>query len=1785
MYGLVYADQVGYSYEGYANATTRKGIHKRMTGVSYPARRAKGKNAVWDSAAARVLRCILIGLVIALLLSALEVGLLWLVTLATGSGAHSGQRFSALLAALFHAPYWWLAFLPLVEWIVAALLIFRAMYPLAIRRYLRSVQSELEDYRHTATSLAVLTDPYASTVTYYALSSTTAPSRAAQTLSLLELTRKRASSFLLVGPSGAGKTLALRLYQQMAVLAPRQPGIPLFVALREYGLFLKARGVSQSNGDDEDALTTPPTLMDFLLQNQQVSTRYLHPYLRKLLERGQLLLLCDGLDEVDRAVRPVIARELAELHLMTENRLIIACRAMDYSDQQALLKLVEDDLIDLAVIEPLQPAQVRDFVERYIESQGNHWRHTAGQIMQAIDQSRLRYLCHNPLLLFSFLAIIDRTGIQRGQVLDTRGLLLQAYVAHVLKQEMPPHKTPAKGKPASAGSVEWLGSVAYAARVAGSVDAVLIPAAISRPDTLGGIVYIDEVRSWLAQRSHSENLPALRDDPAAAQAALQYIEKAGLLDISTMRDNGEEQATMLGFRHPLLADYCIAAYLLAKSLDKQSSFDPIFLTMLEHIEDWCVALALWAGLSDDPLQLAGQLVVWGQSHAEAQTLPLLLASLICMGVAWKSPLIGEQRAQVVPPEVATLLAEALPGDAARQDFARLFMRCIGEGAHELFYAVLPLVSIDGIDDLFALLDSPALCDLLFTYLRDIADLSAYDAEIKRVCRVLWSLGAEAVPQASALSRFAPGSSVRLRAAAINILGGTQDASAVEPLIECLEDSEQFIVSRAVYALSRLGPELALPALLTTLATRMSDASIIQVHLQVLAVLERFLLSSLAAPHGELYQRMLQAILSVLSADYVTEPAVQLQVRMILLRQCEPVQGQRLPAFDQQAVIETIVMALLPSLDSGDDIMARNAAQTLREIGAAAVPLLATALAQQPLLAEMARARLVELLKDIHTPGALPALLDCVGDPAPMVQQQLTGALRAYVPESITGLIDLVLAAVDMPVAERAAQILSSIGSEAIEALARALFPIVASRTRLLVTVLGQSRDPQVLPPLINLLRAMRGMDMTQQGVASPDLILLVVTVMRVLGQFADRQVVAPLIRALSFQQVQLYEEAIDALSHLGMVAFDDLLAALDASGETVITSRVRRVLLGMTPFPGAALIEAWRNCTEAQARHIMLVLEAQGSEASYLLVQHLFYQDNRVRQYVSQTLLEMPGAVVVPPLIESLDQPNGRNVITTLLLNYEEAIPPLVDLLSDPDRASVAATILQRFGPELLMPLISALDNADITVQEYAQHILVSFVRQHPAHISLVVRLFSAELPLRGRDAILEVLTTDLAGISIPALLEGLEDAHLIADVAETLTRLAGKSEWKPVVLSSLIDALRMEERCRGAEMALISIGAAAVESIGALITDADQQVAAAAQRILREIGAPALAYIWSAQNDAVDPARRAAARSVFQSMPTDDIKQALVELLSSHRSQDMALALALLMERIKDEQALSLANQEMIPALLDYIEIHEREPASLRILSLLFLLGGDMVIRQLARALYDHPEHHEMLAYAFLFLGEGARDALQNIVDDPHAEVELRSEAMAMLGLLQPTSEVLRYAQSLNQYGLTRQATIASPEQLSVALRALGSLLTSGQWDIQTIQNLRRSSPQGSAQEELFSVLLGWRNAPELANLQESIQWERESHKTELVNLTNRLITDQARINELERTLLQVQHEHGLRGDELDKIAQEREDMRDQLDRTAQQKEELQDQVMQLQTYNEQLLHELERLRGAENA
>src|SRR5206468_12173267 len=134
--------------------------------------------------------------------------------------------------------------------------------------------------------------------------------------------------------------------------------------------------------------------------------------------------------------------------------------------------------------------------------------------------------------------------------------------------------------------------------------------------------------------------------------------------------------------------------------------------------------------------------------------------------------------------------------------------------------------------------------------------------------------------------------------------------------------------------------------------------------------------------------------------------------------------------------------------------------------------------------------------------------------------------------------------------------------------------------------------------------------------------------------------------------------------------------------------------------------------------------------------------------------------------------------------------------------------------------------------------------------------------------------------------------------------------------------------------------------SVGELIIDDDQVVAKAAPHILQEIGAASLSFIWAAHGDTSNRARREAAMTIFHNMPTEATKDALVELLTSDLPEDIAMSQALLLERIHDERTLSDTHQEMIPALLDYVHIHDQARTRPRIIALPFLLAGDSVGR-----------------------------------------------------------------------------------------------------------------------------------------------------------------------------------------------------------------------------------------------
>lgn len=1699
----------------------------------------------------RILPGILIGVCLTLILTLLELCMTWLF-----SPLHI---LSNVFAIPVQHPLWLL--LPAGELVAASIAATLATKPVALMAYLRDVHSAQEEYHKLYTPLTALANiRRTAEVTQDDVTAPTIYMREEQ-VSILDLVRQQDTHLLILGVPGAGKTTALRVFQYNAsqnalTLVMKHGRIPIYVPMKNYSLFLKKW---QPTGLTEDA-EAQSTLLDYLYESDLPGLRHLRPYLGQLSEAGQLLLLCDGLNEIDNNYVTRVSEELVNWMRHSRNRLVMTCREVDYREQREFVELVDEGQAARAVIYPLLTEQISEFVERYVEGQDKTWKHTAGQIMQVIDRSRLRYHCTNPMMLFTLMGIIDKIGVERGKQIDTRGRLLRESVRQLIAREQGQARWNREA-PAEKDMIRFLSEVACAARWANDRNAIQLrvsPAALAPGDAAHGNAGMeelaDELQFWLDE--HPAKGPFAIEDEVAAAAydnlpqLLQFALSTALIEVSS--------SGVLSFRHELIAEYFVAEYFFAASKQKQDA--PIREELTDNVGRWSEPVAIWAGLLRDPLELAERFGALGLENP-SYILQALTLGLVCVGVLWTPPQAEIQRPVLLPPSLEEALSMAVRNRAAREELARIFTRSAEEGGQEVYRSLLPLIMVDGVDDLLTLLDQTIVPEVLFTHLQDAVDNVAYEVQVKRITRVLGRFGGVVVERALQLSLPAPERSPRMRAAAINILGGTGDPRAVEPLMARLSDAEQPIVERATNALIRLGPTLTLTRVLQELENRTQTAFTQRIHLATLLILGRFMDEPDSRRQLSLmqYQRILETMVPILTSNYQAEPEAQQQARAILVRQGRNTKG--VGARDQRW--DKVIEALVRYLPSQNDVAVQNVMQVLQEIGTPATPRLLEMLTHP---SEVVRVRVIAILKTVHDPRALPQLLHLVADAALSVQQEIASALQQYAPESISGLIDLTLTDPAEPVAQHAAHILGIIGERVVEPVVAALTPVVPGRTRLLVQVLEEVHDARCVSALIALLQTA-----LEQQPGEP---LLIIAIIRALSQFPDIRVVSPLLSVLSTTYPQIYEEAITALSLLGEVALSGLVAALDAQQEPAITQRLRRAILGMTPFPGDLLIEALTESSAMRAEQIMLIFKMQGPEAAQVLVRHLLHKDEHIRGYIQQTLNAMPGALVVPALLEVLNQPALRKIASAFLLKYPDAaISPLVELLGEHERGDIAAMILPQFGPMILRSLISALDDQRSMAREAAQHILVTLVQQSEDNATIlheIIHLFNPTPPERAREELISVLTNELADSSLPALLEGLEDAHLIDDVAEALVRLFHKPhmqvEQHNIVLERLLEALFIDERRRGAETALILIGAPAVPRLGEMITHQNQAVARATKQILREIGVPALPFIWNAHSDNAHPARREAALEIFHSMRTEVIKDELIARLTSHTTEDISMAVTLLVERIHDEAVQHYADRIMVPELLDYVQTHDAEATNLRVIALLLLLGEQTIIDHLIQALDENPEHRKQLAYTLLLMGTKTQQLLLDVFNDAETTVELRSDLAAILGMSGTPEVIGEQARNLSKYGLSSNRTsVLFPDQLTISHRALGGLLAGGHWNAHRIQEMRDACKEDDPARELFNVLLGWRYEPQIVKLENDLKAEREAHTQEVVKLTARIATDQQRIRNLDEELEKIREAHGTRGEELQQTKKDNEALHTNVEQLTKERVNLNSRVEQL--------------------
>ncbi|HLH62177.1 MAG TPA: HEAT repeat domain-containing protein [Ktedonobacteraceae bacterium] len=1706
----------------------------------------------------------LIGPGIALVLICSE-GLLWILNPSHLFGKDAPHSLASLLATLLHTPL--LLLIPLFELVIVSGLVLLSERPRVIRAYRREIQSSLEGYRTLYTPLTTWKVSYTTSVAYHQDTPGATISSSPQSMSLSELARERHSHLLVLGSAGMGKTTFLRLYQYIslqrgAALMFGRDHIPIYIPLNQYSLFLQAlqeaipeEGMRNGNSMDgpgrpqgyaptlheeehqgsTDVGSQKGTLLDFLLSGDLAGLHYLRPYLNRLIAQGRIVFLCDGLDEVDERYQAVVNIEVAQLMSQQQNRVVVTDSEAHFRRQQELVRAASENLVARATFLPLDMGQIRDFIEQYIDSgaslviarSGNGRRHTAGQIIDVITHSAVREQYSNPMLLFLLLEIIDEIGVERAKRIDTRGRLLQEFMLCLIR---------------------------YASRTSHQRSEVLTEEILLLLGELAWAGGADQS----AVSTVNQPLPGLYQTYSSStmDQILQFARHVALIE--------ESPGGTIRFRHQLIAAYLVGYYLktamgdsLAAGQTGQIDNGALAQHILSDIECHAVAVVMWAGLVDNALVLAERIC----AHTQKAPIETLVFSLLCIGTAWLATQ-GEKFGQVgIPPAVEQVATAILSDAGSRQQLADHFTRCAENGAEEIYQSLFPMLMIDGTELFIPLLDPLIVPDLLFKQLCAIVDKGAYEQQVKRLVRVLGHCGATAVPRAAELSQVAAGRSLRLRSAAINILGGTGEASAVPPLLVCLGDKDQFVMNRAISALIRLGPEHVLSPLLQELRNHTPSAVRKQIHLATGKILERFLAES--SPARRLnqfqYQSVINLLLAALSANYAVE--VQEAAREILVQQGQSESGEK--AID----------LLVQNLASSDEGTARSALKTLQDIGRAATSHLIGLLRQQP--PELARVRIVEVFGYVRDERALPYLLTLLADPSMTVQQYVALALRAYSPASIAGLIDVALHSDSDFVAIRAEQVLGDIGADVVNPVIQALSPVEPERTHLLVHVLERVRDPRALPALISLLQTAQAEHTLQ------------LAIIHALGEFADGRAVPPLLAMLAHSNPMLYEGAINALSRLGAVTLDQLIESLEVYQDAELIAHVQRAILGMAHFPGEQLLNSLARASDAQAERIIDIFLEKGAEAAQVVVANLFHPNRRVQDCVRLMVGEMSGRIIVPPLLDELNRPEAhwREIISEYLLRHpHEAIPPLVALLDDPERGEPAFAVLSNFGPEILPMLVPGLDSLNNLAQERSRHILVELVRQMPEAIHEVVQLFNLGLPQRARETLVHLLVYDLAEISIPTLLQGLEDAHLVGHVSEVLVRIVqedGRSG--EIALNELLDSLRIESRRHGAAFTLVDIGERAVPGVGRLITDTDADVAEAAQNILSEMGVPAFAFIWSAQSDTSNPERREAARTIFRKMRTVVIKDELVELLKSSELDKVSMALILLLERIHDEALQPGSEHEMIPALLEHVQTHSDEQASLRVLALLLLLGTNMVLAHMVQALYDYPNHQERIIQAFLLLGEEAEEALLDMLHDSDAPGSLRAEAAGVLGIIAPHQDIREYASMLGEYGLwagrsTGRASLLQPDRLAISLRALGGLLAGGHWDINELLSMRNASREGSAERELYDILLGWRYSPHVSQLEHELEHEREQHKQAILNFTDKIFNMNAEIEELEHELEQVRQEHSSRSEELEQAVREIEHLQANLNEALQEKQTMRNRLQQALKENEALRSENQR-------
>src|SRR5260370_8545895 len=519
----------------------------------------------------------------------------------------------------------------------------------------------------------------------------------------------------------------------------------------------------------------------------------------------------------------------------------------------------------------------------------------------------------------------------------------------------------------------------------------------------------------------------------------------------------------------------------------------------------------------------------------------------------------------------------------------------------------------------------------------------------------------------------------------------------------------------------------------------------------------------------------------------------------------------------------------------------------------------------------------------------------------------------------------------------------------------------------------------------------------------------------------------------------------------------------------------------------------------------VFIANQQEAETIRFLVKRLLESrdDHPIFDNIEQTLTQMQPDCTMPYLIEVLGQPNWR-VIKPLLRACPQPgmiLPLLVKDLTDLQRYILVLEVLREVFdyPTVLPWLISGLENSEkiIDMRRLNEEIGTKYDGDLPPDIVLLFNPAIAQPePLPGplpevQRTLQELLTTELAQDSLPALVMGLAEPPLREGCIDSLVTLDDVQQRQELVLQAVSEALRNPSQRVGAHHTLVRCGQIAAESVFELVRENDNDLVREARNILAEMGETSFPYIYQLAHD---PQHRAHAENIFQLIPVETISKGLLACFASNDRQKEEMAFYLLAMGMDNEKNSHSGSSSLTSQLLAQTLEYSNSDVCLRTLSaLLFFSRGrrSEMAQQIVSTLTQTSEEHFSTEYmrTLFLLGKDAVDPLAFAMNTPDLPEQVRLEMIGTLSSLAEDEQVTEYVKILaaGPNGTTNSSHRA------LGLRALGGLLVGGIYNEKKLEEVRKdlsasSKSQDRAAFEFFDVLLGKRNLPEIVRLQDVV-------------------------------------------------------------------------------------------------